>query len=33
MTLIILSYGIQDISAKITLISVNDNLLKNVLKF
>ena len=33
MTLIILSYGIQDIPAKIKLISLNDNLLKSLLKF
>ena len=33
MTLIILSYGMQDIPEKIKLISVNDNLLKSVIKF
>ena len=33
MTLIILSYGIQDIPAKIKLICVNDKLLKRLLKF
>ena len=33
MTLIILSYGIQDIPAKVKLISVNNNLLKSLLIF